>query len=82
MEHSERVTVLCTVLHWHRHTFVQLGCASLRRFVPGRVFGWWKRTAARVQDPQVLRIMERDMGVPPHTFAFWDPADDFPTFAA
>ena len=55
---SEKLAVLCMVLHWHRRTFVRLGCAALRRFVLRRVFGWWLRTAARVQDEQFIRRLE------------------------
>ena len=80
LEHGERVTVLCMVLHWHRRTFLRLGSAVMRRIALSRMFRFWLQGTARQQDAQVLERMERQMGLPPNTLAFAHAGEPVPTF--
>ena len=80
LEHGERVTILCMVLHWHRRTFLRLGSAVMRRIVLSRMFRFWLQGAARQQDAQVAERMEREMGLPPNTLLFAYEGEPLPTF--
>ena len=80
LEHGERVTILCMVLHWHRRTFLRLGSAVMRRIALSRMFRFWLQGAARQQDQQVLERLERQMDLPPNTLAFAYVGEPLPTF--
>ena len=80
LEHGERVTILCMVLHWHRRTFLRLGSAVMRGIALRRMLRFGLQGAARQQDQQVAERMEREMGLPPNTLAFAYAGEPVPTF--